>query len=59
MTDVRGMLFREYVRLLQELSPVGFLFENVYGIVGAQGGEAWGGDFKKVFPKLDISFIIE
>ena len=41
MTDVRGMLFREYVRLLQELSPVGFLFENVYGIVGAQGGEAW------------------
>ena len=27
--------------MLQELSPVGFLFENVYGIIGAQGGEAW------------------
>ena len=40
-TDARGVLFREYVRLLQELSPVGFLFENVYGIIGAQGGEAW------------------
>lgn len=40
-TDARGVLFREYVRLLQELSPKGFLFENVYGIVGAQGGEAW------------------
>ena len=40
-TDSRGVLFREYVRLLQELSPKGFLFENVYGIVGAQGGEAW------------------
>lgn len=40
-TDSRGVLFREYVRLLQELSPVGFLFENVYGIIGAQGGEAW------------------
>lgn len=40
-TDVRGVLFREYVRLLQELSPVGFLFENVYGIVGAQGGKPW------------------
>ena len=40
-TDTRGVLFREYVRLLQELSPKGFLFENVYGIVGAQNGEAW------------------
>jgi DNA (cytosine-5)-methyltransferase 1 len=39
--DERGMLFREYIRLLQTLDPMGFLFENVYGIVGAQGGEAW------------------
>lgn len=40
-SDARGVLFREYVRLLQELSPVGFLFENVYGIIGAQGGKPW------------------
>lgn len=40
-TDARGMLFREYARLLHELDPKGFLFENVYGIVGAQGGEPW------------------
>lgn len=40
-TDARGVLFREYVRLLQELKPIGFLFENVYGIIGAQGGEPW------------------
>lgn len=40
-TDARGVLFKEYVRLLRELSPKGFLFENVYGIIGAQGGEAW------------------
>lgn len=40
-TDERGVLFREYVRLLRKLSPRGFLFENVYGIVGAQGGSAW------------------
>lgn len=40
-TDARGVLFREYVRLLKELSPKGFLFENVYGIIGAQNGEAW------------------
>lgn len=40
-TDARGILFKEYVRLLKELQPVGFLFENVYGIIGAQRGEAW------------------
>lgn len=40
-TDARGVLFKEYVRLLKKLQPKGFLFENVYGIVGAQNGEAW------------------
>lgn len=40
-TDARGVLFREYVRILGELRPQGFLFENVYGIVGAQNGEPW------------------
>jgi len=39
--DARGSLFREYVRLLEELSPEGFLFENVYGITGAQNGRVW------------------
>ena len=39
--DDRGMLFWEYVRILKQLSPAGFLFENVYGITGAQNGEAW------------------
>lgn len=39
--DARGMLFQEYVRLLKALDPKGFLFENVYGITGANGGEAW------------------
>ena len=40
-TDARGVLFREYVRLLDQFKPKGFLFENVYGITGAQGGAAW------------------
>lgn len=41
MTDGRGVLFREYVRLLEKLQPRGFLFENVYGIIGAQNGMVW------------------
>jgi DNA (cytosine-5)-methyltransferase 1 len=39
--DDRGNLFKEYVRLLKKLEPEGFLFENVYGIEGAQGGGPW------------------
>ena len=39
--DDRGNLFKEYVRLLKKLKPEGFLFENVYGIEGAQGGGPW------------------
>ena len=40
-SDARGTLFQEYVRILKTLQPKGFLFENVYGITGAQKGEAW------------------
>ncbi|NEO97821.1 MAG: DNA cytosine methyltransferase [Symploca sp. SIO2E9] len=40
-SDARGNLFKEYIRLLKILQPQGFLFENVYGITGAQQGEAW------------------
>jgi DNA (cytosine-5)-methyltransferase 1 len=39
--DKQGALFRQYVRLLKKLSPQGFLFENVYGLIGAQKGRAW------------------
>jgi len=40
-TDARGTLFQEYVRLLESLRPRAFLFENVYGITGAEGGAPW------------------
>lgn len=39
--DDRGRLFLEYVRLLQALQPKGFVFENVYRIVGANKGQDW------------------
>jgi DNA (cytosine-5)-methyltransferase 1 len=41
VNDDRGVLFQEYVRLLRITRPRGFLFENVYGITGANGGKAW------------------
>lgn len=39
--DARGTLFNEYVRILKEVQPKGFLFENVYGIVSANKGQDW------------------
>jgi DNA (cytosine-5)-methyltransferase 1 len=41
LNDARGTLFHEFVRILQVVRPRGFLFENVYGITGANGGQAW------------------
>jgi DNA (cytosine-5)-methyltransferase 1 len=41
LDDQRGTLFEEYVRLLKHLQPKGFLFENVYRLVGAQDGKPW------------------
>lgn len=38
--DDRGSLFEEYVRVLSKLKPKGFLFENVYGLLGAEKGES-------------------
>ena len=52
--DPRGTLFEEYVRILETLQPQGFLFENVYGITGAQGGEAWR-EIKEAFEKAGYS----
>lgn len=37
--DPRGKLFQEYYRVLKELSPKIFLFENVKGLLSMQKGE--------------------
>ncbi len=39
--DDRGNLFLQYARILEILKPKGFLFENVYRIIGAQSGKPW------------------
>ena len=37
--DPRGKLFQEYYRILKELRPKVFVFENVKGLLSMQGGE--------------------
>lgn len=39
--DERGKLFECYCNVLQVLKPKVFIFENVYGLKGANGGEPW------------------
>ena len=42
LDDPRGMLFREYVRVLKEFKPRLFIFENVKGLLSMAGGELIG-----------------
>ena len=39
--DARGQLFRSYCEILKTLQPKVFVFENVYGLPGANGGGPW------------------
>lgn len=39
--DARGQLYATYCRILDTLKPKAFVFENVYGLPGANGGGPW------------------
>lgn len=39
--DRRGQLFRRYCEVLERIKPRAFIFENVYGLTGANGGASW------------------
>lgn len=40
-SDSRGRLFESYCHVLETLRPKVFIFENVYGLPGANGGGPW------------------
>ena len=46
--DPRGMLFHEYLRLLAEIQPQAFVFENVFGLLTIHNGET----FKELCDRL-------
>lgn len=39
--DTRGTLFYEYVRLVKEIQPQIFIYENVYGVLTHDKGRTW------------------
>ena len=41
LEDVRGTLFYEYARLISEIQPKVFIYENVRGLTTHDGGKTW------------------
>ena len=53
--DTRGTLFYEYARLVKEIQPKVFIFENVQGLLTHDKGKTWD-VIQKVFDSLGYSF---
>lgn len=41
LEDTRGTLFYEFCRLINEIRPKVFVYENVYGVLTHDGGKTW------------------
>ena len=53
--DTRGTLFYEYARLVKEIEPKVFIYENVYGLTRHDKGKTWE-TMKNVFSELGYYF---
>ena len=57
IADTRGTLFYEYARLISEVKPKCFIFENVRGMLVHDGGRTWS-IIKSVFEDLDYTIYL-
>lgn len=55
--DTRGTLFYEYARIIREVQPKCFIFENVRGMVAHDKGKTWN-TIKNVFNELNYDIYI-
>ena len=53
--DTRGTLFFEYCRLVKEIKPEVFIYENVYGVLTHDKGKTWE-TMQNVFNELGYHF---
>lgn len=51
LDDTRGTLFYDYARLVKEIEPKVFIFENVPGMLNHDGGKTWD-IIKSIFEEL-------
>ena len=52
LEDTRGTLFYDYARLIKEIQPKAFIFENVTGLLNHDDGKTWN-VIKDVFESLN------
>lgn len=55
LEDTRGTLFFEYCRLVSEIQPEVFIYENVYGVLTHDKGKTWE-TMQNVFSELGYYF---
>lgn len=55
LEDTRGTLFYEYARLIKEIEPKVFIYENVRGLLNHDDGNTWK-VMKEVFKELNYSW---
>lgn len=58
LSDVRGTLFYEYARLIKEIQPKVFIYENVRGMLNHDGGNTWK-TIREVFDDLNYEIFIQ
>jgi DNA (cytosine-5)-methyltransferase 1 len=54
MSDTRGTLFYDFARLIDEIKPKAFIFENVKGLLSHDSGKTWK-IIQSVFNELNYS----
>lgn len=54
LEDTRGTLFYDFARLVSEIQPEVFIFENVPGMLSHDGGKTWKA-IQEVFESLDYN----
>jgi DNA (cytosine-5)-methyltransferase 1 len=55
LQDTRGTLFYEFARLIGEIQPKVFIYENVKGLLGHDGGNTWA-TMQQVFKDLNYEW---
>lgn len=55
LDDTRGTLFYEYARLIDEIKPKVFIYENVRAVISHDKGKTWE-KMQQVFNELDYDF---
>ncbi|MFE0625220.1 DNA cytosine methyltransferase [Priestia aryabhattai] len=58
LQDTRGTLFYEFARLINEIQPKVFIYENVKGLLGHDGGNTWA-TMQQVFKDLNYDWEFE